>query len=75
MRETHLIRVRPVTVREVPSDSDARKYIVTSRDGRFYQTVYVEGDGEPDLSIVRGIGTAWIVQLIAARLHAAATRA
>lgn len=73
--QTPLIRVRPVTVREVPSESDARKYLVTSRDGRFYQTVYVEGDGEPDLSVVRTIGTAFLVQTIAALVHAEAARA
>lgn len=72
--QTRLIRVRPVTIREVRGDSEARKYIVTTRDGRFYQTVYVEGEDEPDLAIIRAIGTAWLVQTIATRIQAEAAR-
>ena len=73
--QARLIRVQPVALREVPSEaSEARKFIVTSRDGRFYQTVYVEGDGEPDLGVVRVLGAAWLFQTIATQLHAEAAR-
>jgi hypothetical protein len=75
--KTRLIRIHPTTVREVQPDDEDRKFVVVSRDGRYYQAIYFAPDfpGEqPDLAFIQAVGGGEIVQCVARALLAGARR-